>query len=299
MPPRVLSRRPRRVDDRWPLSAFADEIAPGLEEQISTRKEHGVGALELRTAWAVNVIELGPERLDLPASLLKSAGIAVRAIGSPVGNAPMEGAFEAELARLEAAIDAAKRLSTKRIRVFSFFIPDGRYADFRDDVLRRMSRFAHEAAAQDVIFVHETESYIYGDEAGCWRDLMDWVGSPALAIAFDPANFVQVGVRPFDDAWPLLREHVGHFHVKDAVRVDRSGLEPYPSHVPEERLMASIRPAGQGDAQLPELLGELAELDYKGYLVIQPHLHYPMPHLTGPRPFAAALAALPMLPHHV
>jgi sugar phosphate isomerase/epimerase len=292
---RVLSRRPLRVGDHWPLSAFADEIAPGLEEQISTLKEHGVGALELRTAWAVNVIELGPERLDLAASLLRSAGIAVSAIGSPVGKAPIEGEFEAELARLRAAIDAAKRLSTKRIRVFSFFIPDGRYADFRDDVLRRMSRFAREAAAQDVILVHENESYIYGDDAGRCRDLIDSVGSPAFKIAFDPANFVQVGVRPFDDAWPLLREHVGHFHVKDAVRVDRSGLEPYPSHVPEERLMASIRPAGQGDAQLPELLRELANQDYKGYLVIEPHLQHRMPNLDGAGRFAVALTALRML----
>src|SRR5258708_19728877 len=200
MPPRVLSRRPRRVDDRWPLSAFADEIAPGLEEQISTRKEHGVGALELRTAWAVNVIELGPERLDLPASLLKSAGIAVRAIGSPVGNAPMEGAFEAELARLEAAIDAAKRLSTKRIRVFSFFIPDGRYADFRDDVLRRMSRFAHEAAVQDVILVHENETYIYDEDGGPCRVLIDSLSPPLPQHPIHPPTFATFTTPPFPDA---------------------------------------------------------------------------------------------------
>jgi sugar phosphate isomerase/epimerase len=280
------------VGDRWPLSAFADEIAPGLEEQIATLKEHGVGALELRTAWAVNVVDLGPERLDLAAGLLGSAGIAVSAIGSPVGKAPIEGDFEAELARLRAAIDAAKRLDTKRIRVFSFFIRDGRYADFRDEVLRRMSRFAGEAAAQNMILVHENESYIYGDDARRCRDLMDSVGSPALEIAFDPANFVQVGVRPFDDAWPLLHEHVGHFHVKDAVSVDRSRLPPYPSHVPEERLMASVRPAGEGEAQLTELLRGLAKQEYKGYLVIEPHLHHRLPDLDGAGRFAVALKAL-------
>jgi sugar phosphate isomerase/epimerase len=280
------------VADRWPLSAFADEIAPGLEDQITVLQEHGVGALELRTAWAVNVVELGPERLDLAAGLLGSAGIAVSAIGSPVGKAPIEGDFEPELARLRAAIDAAKRLGAQRIRVFSFFIPDGRYADFRDEVLRRMSRFAREAAAQDLILAHENESYIYGDDASRCRDLVESVGSPALEIAFDPANFVQVGVRPFDDAWPLLHEHVGHFHVKDAVSVDRSGLESYPSHVPEERLMASVRPAGEGEGQLPELLRELHNQDYEGYLVIEPHLQHRFRDLDGAARFAVALKAL-------
>lgn len=292
MPLRALARRHHRVADRWPLSAFADEIAPGLEEQIAVLQQHGVGALEFRSAWGINVVELGPERLEVAARLLRAAGVAVSAIGSPVGKAPIEGEFEGELTRLRAAIDAAKRLGAQRIRIFSFFIPDGRYADFRDEVVRRLSSFVREAAAANLILAHENESYIYGDDAQRCRDLVESVGSPALEIAFDPANFVQVGVRPFDDAWPLLREHVGHFHVKDAVRVDRSGLRPYPSHVPDERLMPSVRPAGEGEGQLPELLRGLDNLDYKGYLVIEPHLQYQLPDLNGAGRFAVALKAL-------
>ena len=278
--------------DRWPISAFADEIATDLEEQIAVLQEHGVGALEFRSAWGVNVVELGPERLEVAARLLRAAGIAVSAIGSPVGKAPIEGEFETELARLRAAIDAAERLGAQRIRIFSFFIPDGRYADFRDEVLRRMSTFCREAAAANLILAHENESYIYGDNAHRCRDLVESVGSPALEITFDPANFVQVGVRPFDDAWPLLREHVGHFHVKDAVHVDRSGLQPYPSHVPHDRLGASVRPAGEGEGELPKLLGGLDQADYKGYLVIEPHLQYQLPDLDGAGRFAVALKAL-------
>lgn len=278
--------------DRWPISAFADEIATDLEEQIAVLQEHGVGALEFRSAWGVNVVELGPERLEAAARLLRAAGVAVSAIGSPVGRAPIEGEFEAELARLRAAIDAAKRLGARRIRIFSFFIPDGRYADFRDEVLRRISRFAREAAAANLVLAHENESYIYGDDAQRCRDLVESVGSPALEIAFDPANFVQVGVRPFDEAWPLLREHVGHFHVKDAVGVDRNGFPPYPSHVPDERLMPSVRPPGEGEGQLPELLGGLEALDYKGYLVIEPHLQYQLPDLDGAGRFVVALKTL-------
>ncbi|HLQ15080.1 MAG TPA: sugar phosphate isomerase/epimerase family protein [Candidatus Eisenbacteria bacterium] len=278
--------------DRWRLSVFGDEIAPKLEDQIATLQQHGVGALELRSAWGVNAVELRPERLDHAARLLGTAGIAVSAIGSPVGKAPIEGDFETERSRFRAAVDAAKRLGAKRIRVFSFFIPDGRYADFRDEVLRRMSSFVREAVAENLILVHENESYIYGDDARRCHDLVESVGSPGLEIAFDPANFVQVGVPPFDDAWPLLREHVGHFHVKDAVSVDRSGLAPYPSHVPEERLMASVRPAGEGEGQLPELLRELDSEDYRGYLVIEPHLQHRRPDLDGAGRFAIALTAL-------
>lgn len=277
--------------DGWRLSAFGDEVARDLEQQVAVLQEHGVGALELRSAWGVNVVDLEPEQLDVANRLLQAAGIAVSAIGSPVGKAPVQGDFDAELARLRAALGAARRLGTNRVRVFSFFIPDGRHAAFRDEVLRRMSAFAAEAAAQGLVLAHENESYIYGDDAEHCRDLVESVGSPALEVAFDPANFVQVGVRPFDEAWPLLRAHVGHFHVKDAVSVDRDGVAPYPARAPEERLMASVRPAGEGDGQLKDLLRQLDARDYRGFLVIEPHLQLRLPNLDPAARFAVAIAA--------
>ena len=278
--------------DHWPISAFGDEIAPGLEEQIAVIEGQGVAGLELRSAWGVNVVELGTERLELAATLLQKAGIVVSAVGSPIGKVDIESDFDPELSRFRAALEAAKRLQTEKIRVFSFFIPDGRHSQFRDEVLRRMSAFAREAAALDVTLVHENESYIYGDDAEHCLDLVESVGSPALQVAFDPANFVQVGVKPFDDAWPLLARHVVHFHVKDAVAVDRDGVAPYPARAPELNLMASVRPAGEGEGQLPELLRALEQKGYRGYLVLEPHLHFRLNEMDGAERFAVALAAL-------
>jgi 3-dehydroshikimate dehydratase len=216
----------------------------------------------------------------------------VSAIGSPVGKAPVNGDFDSEVARLRAALEAAHALDTRQIRVFSFFIPDGHHKEHRTEVLRRMAAFAKEAERADVRLVHENESNIYGDDAERCRDIVESVGSPALKIAFDPANFVQVGVRPYDEAWPLLAEHVAHFHVKDAVAVDRTGVAPYPAPAPEVRLMASVRPAGEGEGQLPELVRALDTLEYRGFLVIEPHLRFRLQDLDGAARFGVALAAL-------
>src|SRR5258708_13785228 len=106
---------------------------------------------------------------------------------------------------------------------------------------------------------------------------MAWVGSLAVARAFDRANFGKVGVRPFDEAWPLLRDHVRHLHIKDAVSADRTGLRPYPSHIPEERLMDSIRPAGEGEGHLQKLFSAPVTHDYNGSTAADPHLPLPLP----------------------
>ena len=50
------------------------------------------------------------------------------------------------------------------------------------------------------------------------------------------------------EAWPGLKRYTTHFHVKDAVPPDRRGLPPYPAPLPEDRLMQSVRPAGQDNA---------------------------------------------------
>ena len=127
------------------LSAFGDEIDPDLSRQLEVLKANSVEHLELRAAWGVNVVELGPARLAQAAGLLQEFGVGVSAIGSPVGKSEIEGDFESELDRLRVALAAAARLETPLVRVFSFFIPEGRHAQHRDEVLRRMAAFAGEA----------------------------------------------------------------------------------------------------------------------------------------------------------
>jgi sugar phosphate isomerase/epimerase len=261
------------------LSGFGDEIDPDLSRQLEVLKANSVEHLELRAAWGVNVVELGPARLAQAAGLLQEFGVGVSAIGSPVGKSDIEGDFERELGRLRAALDAASKLETPLVRVFSFFIPEGRHGQHRDEVLRRMAALADEAQSHGCTLVHENETAIYGDTAERCLDLVEAVGSPALRTAFDPANFVQVGVDPLD-AWRLLANSVVHFHVKDAVAPGEGGL------------MESVRLPGQGDGHLPKLLGELGRCGYDGFLTIEPHLLARLPQLSGAERFEAALTAL-------
>ena len=279
------------MSDRWPLSAFADEVTPDLDEQLRALHDERIGHLELRSAWGENVADLGPKRLDEAARALREAGIGVSAIGSPVGKAPVDGDLDVEIGRLRACLEAAERLGTPLVRVFSFHIPEGRYAEHRDEVLRRMAALTALAAERGATLVHENESNIYGDTAERCRDLVESVGSPALRVAFDPANFVQCDVRPMAEAWPPLRDYVAHIHIKDAVRLDRGGAA-YPAEAPPGALLLSVRPAGEGEGELPALLRELDRSGYRGFLTLEPHLHFTLPDLDGPERLHVAASAL-------
>ena len=74
-----------------------------------------------------------------------------------------------------------------------------------------------------MILVHENEKEIYGDIPRRCLDIVTSVASPNLQLAWDPANFVQVGVRPFTEGYAMLRPHVDYMQIKDALLADALG----------------------------------------------------------------------------
>lgn len=239
---------------QFTLSAFGDEIDDDLEAQLALLAEEGVHGLELRGAWGKNVLDLSAAELRRARSLLDAYDFSVSAVGSPIGKSQLAQPLAFEEDRMQRALTAAEALRTDKIRVFSFYY-EGAPEAARDEVLARMALLAGDAERAGAVLVHENEKGIYGDIPSRCAEIMRAVGSPALRMAFDPANFVQCGVRPMREAWPLLAEYVTHVHIKDALLAD-----------------GAVRPAGQGDGDIPALLAALNELGYQGYLTLEPHL---------------------------
>jgi len=265
----------------WILSGFGDEIDKDPEVQLAVLQALGAGSIEIRSAWEHNVIDLGPKRLKKLSSILDRRGSAVSAIASPVGKVDVALPVEHEMERLERAITAAHTLGAGYIRVFSFYPGADRTAeDARDDVLHRMRALTDLAEREDVVLLHENEKKIYGDVPERILDLVESVGSDHLRLAWDSANFVQCGIRPYDDGWGPLAEHVAYMQIKDA-RAD-SG---------------EVVPAGEGDGQLSETLAALHRAGYDGYLSLEPHLGVagPAGGFSGPALFGTAARALSAL----
>jgi sugar phosphate isomerase/epimerase len=240
---------------KFTLSAFADEIDNDLATQLEVLDSEGVTYVEFRSAWGRNVLDLDAAQLQEAAALLKQYRFRVSAIGSPIGKSELAQPREFEMERLERAIAAAKALDTYQIRVFSFYVRPSQATEHRAEVIERMRALTERAAEAGLRLLHENEKDIYGDTGERCYDLLSTINLPALRMAFDPANFVQVGVRPMVDAWPLLADCTTHIHIKDAVFAD-----------------GSVRPAGEGDGDLPGLLDVLVRRGYRGFLTLEPHL---------------------------
>ncbi|WP_168223362.1 sugar phosphate isomerase/epimerase [Plantibacter sp. M259] len=261
----------------WTLSGFGDEIDADPTTQIAVLEALGASHIEVRSAWGVNIIDLDADQLARLGAQLQKSGMGVSAIGSPIGKVDVALDAELEVARLARAIAAAHALGTPNIRIFSFFRGEGVPVEAtRDDVLVRMRLLADLAEREGAVLLHENEKDIYGDVPERILDLVESVGSPALRLAWDNANFVQVGVAPFDDGYAMLRPYLDYLQVKDAVA--ESG---------------QVVPSGEGDGQLRETLTALRDDGYAGFASLEPHLAdtHALGGFSGPASFGAAARA--------
>ncbi|MBP3315807.1 MAG: sugar phosphate isomerase/epimerase [Clostridia bacterium] len=227
------------------LSAFSDEAGVSLREQIDALHRNNIALTELRSVDNTNVAELTLERAKSIWATLKSEGIALSAVGSPMGKVKISTDIEVYLDTVKYICELANIFETDRIRRFSFFESHGE----REKVIDNLNRMVEVAASYGVGLYHENEKGIYGDTAERVLDLRENV--KGLHFVYDPANFLQVG-ESADKTLPLLAPISDYFHIKDVI--SEGGI---------------LVPAGEGDGDIP---GLISMLDRDTVMTIEPHL---------------------------
>ena len=245
--------------DKIYISGFSDEISEKFDEQLATVKKLGMTHISLRAADGKGIADYTPgEVRTLLLPRLQEAGIGVSSLGSPIGKVYVddEAGFAKQLEQLENLCWICKMLDCKYIRMFSFYIPEGKNpADYRDVVIEKLKQYTAIAEKHGVVLIHENEKDIYGDIAVRCKDVLDAVNSPNFKAAFDFANFVQCG-EDTAQCWELLKEHVVYIHIKDAVPDNNENVL-----------------CGTGTGKIAQILKQaIREEGYEGFLTLEPHL---------------------------
>ncbi|MBE7037433.1 MAG: sugar phosphate isomerase/epimerase [Ruminococcaceae bacterium] len=240
---------------RFTLSAFADEIDPNFEKQISGVKECGINFIEIRGVNGKNISQHSLDEVKEIKKILDKENVKISSIGSPIGKIKITDPIDEHIVVFKNILEMTKILETKYIRLFSFFMPANSCEKNRDEVLKRMDMLVKCAKDYDVILLHENEKDIYGDTPLRCKDIIESISSPKLKAVFDPANFVQCDCNVFPDAYNIMAPYIEYMHIKDALSSDKT-----------------VVPAGCGDGKIKEVLSHLKEKNYEGFLSLEPHL---------------------------
>jgi len=239
---------------KFKLSAFSDEYSSSLDEQIQGLTVNKVRMTELRGVDGMNVSDLSAPQAAEVHRKLELSGIGVSAIGSPIGKIKITDPMDAHIDKLKNTCEVAAVVGTSKIRMFSFFIPNGQYDETKNEVIDRMGQMLDVADEYGIELCHENEKGIWGDTPERCRELLETFDG-RLGCVFDPANFIQCGCTPFEYSFKMLKKYISYMHIKDAVK------------------NGTVVPAGRGIGCIPEILACInREFTGDFILTLEPHL---------------------------
>jgi 3-dehydroshikimate dehydratase len=261
------------------ISAFADEISQDPKEHMDCMEANGVKYIELRGAWGQNVMKWTDEQCMELKKMYGDRGFGIASIASPIGKIKMDDDYRKHFDEFKRAVDLAEMFDAPYIRIFSFYPAEGQdIADDRGKVLARLEEMVSYVVDYDVTLALENESNLFGAYPERCAYLAEALDTKQLVMAFDPANFVVMGVKDiYRTCWLPLKKYVGYFHIKDWKYGDKIGV-----------------PAGEGDGDIPKILSDAASNRYDGFLALEPHLAKggQFSGETGPELFKVATDAL-------
>lgn len=243
--------------EKCKITGFADEIDTQFDVQIQVLELLGQKYLELRAADGIGVADMDIKKAAELKKKMTDRGIAVSAIGSPVGKIGIEEDFEPHLELFKHIVELAQYFETPNIRMFSFYLPEEEEPEkYRNQVFERIGKIVDCAESENVKLLHENEKGIYGAMAlQCQHLFHEFYGEHFQGI-FDFANFIQCG-QDTREAFKLLEPFISYIHVKDAIWGSGEVVLP-----------------GEGDGQLPYLLSQMDKNNFEGYLSLEPHLFH-------------------------
>ena len=236
------------------LSAFSDEYADGLQEQCQALNGFGFSYMEMRGVNGKNVSTLTKDEVKQAKAVLDDYQIKVSSIGSPLGKIKLDGDLQGHLETAKRVFDTANELGASNIRMFSFYLPEGKTRDqCKGQVFDELGKLVKLSQEYGVTLCHENEALIYGESPEKCLEILQYFGGGLKAV-LDMGNFVLDGYNPMD-AYKLLQDYIEYFHIKDALYA------------------GAIVPAGKGEAQIKEILDDYKANGKKDtFITLEPHL---------------------------
>jgi len=246
------------------FTGFTDEAEKTLEAQISTLREVGWSAIELRLIDGKNVCDQTDDEWRSSRDLLQAEGIEVVGFGGQIGNwaRPITTDFQVDLDEIRRVAPRMRETGTKFLRIMSY--PNDENSPlavdaWKAEVFRRLKELTAIAEGEDIILAHENCNG-YGATAEGYLEMVEAVGSPALQLIIDTGNnsLHDNDVEVTWDYYQTCRKEITHVHVKCA-KPGEDGGGHVTCHVDEDPVQRRI-------------FADLEDTGYDGWLSIEPHI---------------------------
>lgn len=218
----------------FPVAVITDEFTQDFERVCRTAVEMGIPALELRTLWNKNIVDMNDEEIRQVEHLAQEFGLKVVSIASPVfkctlpGGGDIDHRFEQDAFHsahtyddqpriLARSLELANLFEAPIVRVFSFW-RTVEPAKITSRILEALQGAVEKATAAGVKIGLENEHACNIATASESAPILDAIQQPNFGLVWDPANCYLAGEVPYPDGYGrLAANRILHVHAKDGV----------------------------------------------------------------------------------
>ncbi|MGI6595767.1 MAG: sugar phosphate isomerase/epimerase [Elusimicrobia bacterium] len=244
------------------FSGISDEAGQVIEKQIQAHKELGWEYLELRNIDGGAITLISDEQFNEVFKKVTASGLKISCFASSIGNWATEisGNFQKDVDELKMAIPRMHKFNTKYIRVMSW--PNNKQNPLTDnewgkEAIKRMRELVKIAEDGKIILAHENCSG-WGEPANNMLTLAKEMNSPAFKLLFDTGNVMAYNSGDPMEFYLKIKQYIGYIHIKDYTFLTDGSLKAtYP---------------GEGKAKVREILKDVKNSGYDGFISIEPHL---------------------------
>ena len=244
------------------LAINTDAISQDFETAVLLGLEWGIEYFELKRMHGKRVPDITDEEVRLIQNVLRANEVTLSSLAPGLFKIPLDqDLISLEVGRrFDMTVALADRLNTRSIVIFGF-VRDDRHTE--TDAIRQIidvfSRVAARAEQEGLTLFLENDRGLWGESPESVRQIIAGVNSPALRLNWDPGNLVGAFPEaPYPTSYELVREYVGHLHVKDAKAATGVGKFAHAM-------------MGSGDVDWVGQFERLIREGYEGYCVIEPH----------------------------
>lgn len=218
----------------FPVAVITDEFTQDFERVCRTAVEMGIPALELRTIWDKNIVDMNDEEVHQVEHLAKELGLKVVSIASPVFKCTLPDGgdidhrfeqdafhsahiYEDQPRILARSLELANVFEAPIVRVFSFW-RTVEPAKITSRIIEALQGAIEKAAAAGVKIGLENEHACNIATASESAPVLDAIQHPNFGLVWDPANCYIAGEVPYPDGYGrLAANRILHVHAKDGV----------------------------------------------------------------------------------
>ena len=253
---------------RFKLGSISDEWSQDFEAALKGMKSFGLRWVEIRTLWDIYNTETTPEQLrrlkgliakyDFKVSVLDTALYKCTLPGTqPVASEKDPYPYSGQMDLLKRAMERAHALSTKTLRVFTFWRV-AKPLDIFPRIAEELSKAAEVTGREGFRLVLENESSCNVATGREQARMMELVPAQNFGMNWDIGNGYWQGETSFPDGYALLpKKRIWHMHLKD-VRC-----------APEYK-ECNTAIVGTGQVKLVDQLRALVRGGYDGTMSLEP-----------------------------